>query len=103
IEVDERAGTVRLVLLEGEKIGRGDAQAWGCDGPYDLTFSRDRVAGKTDGQGRFVYVRKPAGLDRLPEVVVDGEPYTPGTAGGVLVVPLMPGAHAIELRTLTQP
>lgn len=103
IEVNEHKGVVRLVLLDGDKIGAGDAQAWGCDGPYDLTFSRDAVAGKTEGQGRFAYLSKPAGLDRLPELRVDGEPYTPGTGGGFLIVPLMPGAHTIEIRTMPQP
>jgi hypothetical protein len=103
IVVDARAGTARLVLLDGAKIGYGRAQVWGGAGPFDLTFHPDRVTGRTDGLGRFVYLSRPARLDRLPMLVIDGESYAPGTAEDTLIVPIMPGAHAVEVRALPQP
>src|SRR5207248_9731050 len=102
-EVDDKAGTVRLVLLDGEAVGRGEVRAWGCDGPYDVTFSRDAVVGRSDGLGRFLSVTAPPGLSGRSMLLLAGEPYSPGVAPGQLIVPLMPGPHALELRTLPQP
>ena len=123
IEVDEAERTVRLVLLDGDRIGYGDAQAWGGDGPYEVVFRPDRIEGRSEGQGRFLCLTQPAGVDRLASLVIDGLAYAPGTSntidpaisgraqgaaapeatGGTLVVPLMPGAHRFEVKNLAQP
>ena len=103
VVVDTAQKTTRLVLLQGEKIASGSLQAWGCDGPFDLTFYADHITGHSAGLGRFLYVTTPPGLDRLPMLVLDGQTYAPGTAGRTLVVPLMPGEHRFDLRALPQP
>jgi hypothetical protein len=118
---------VRLVLLRGEQLGYQGAQAWGCEGPYEVEFHRGRIAGRTDGPGRFLYLSTPAGLDRLPVLVLDGQTwamgtaaalvsrdagamatlegksYAPETAAKALIVPLLPGEHRFEIRVLEQP
>jgi hypothetical protein len=101
--VDEEAGRVRLVLEEGEQIGYRDMRAWECGGPYEVTFHADRITGRTAGVGRFLYLTAPAGLDRLPMLVLDGQTYAPGTAGRTVIVPVLPGAHEFEVRALEQP
>lgn len=103
VEVDTVAGTARLVLLDGEKIGAGFAQAWGCTGPYDLTFSGDDVTGVSEGAGRFLSLSRPPRLDGPPALELDGQAYAVGAYGDTLVVPLMPGPHRWALRALRQP
>jgi len=103
IVVDTEKKTVRLVLVEGERIGCGRLMAWGCDGPFEVTFHRDRITGRTDGLGRFLYLSMPEGLDRLPMLVLDGQTYAPGTSGRTLIVPVMPGEHRFTIRALEQP
>ncbi len=101
--VDRQAGTTRLTVVEGEEIGYGDLRAWGAAGPWEVVFSADRLAGRCAGLGRFLYVTRPAGLDRLPVYVLDGLPYAPGSADNTLILPLPAGAHSYELRALEQP
>ena len=48
-------------------------------------------------------MKRPAGLDKLPMLVIDGQPYAPGTTGETIVVPLMPGEHRFELTIPPQP
>jgi hypothetical protein len=103
VVVDEERGSVQLVLLQGERIGYQGLQAWGCEGPYEATFYRDRITGRTDGLGRFLYLSIPEGLDRLPVLVLDGQTYAPGTSEDTLIVPVMPGEHQFEIRALEQP
>ncbi|MHB9133017.1 MAG: hypothetical protein ACYDBB_18270 [Armatimonadota bacterium] len=103
VEVNTKTNTVRMVMLDGEKIAVGPLQAWGCNGPYDLTFTNDRLTGHFAGLGRFLNVTQPAGLDRLPMLVLDGQTYAPGTSGNTAIIPLMPGEHRFELRALEQP
>ncbi|HOS44546.1 MAG TPA: hypothetical protein PK794_12700, partial [Armatimonadota bacterium] len=78
-------------------------RAWGCDGPYEVTFHPDRVTGRYAGLGRFLNLTQPPGLDRLPMYVLDGQTYAPGTAGRTAILPLMPGEHRFELTALPQP
>jgi len=103
ITVNEEKKTVRLVLIKGSRIGYHDLQAWDCPGPYEITFHNDHVTGRTAGQGRFLYLSMPRGLNRLPTMVLDGQTYAPGTSGNTLIVPVMPGEHALEIRALKQP
>jgi hypothetical protein len=103
IVVNQKTGTVRLTMLEGERIGYQDLRAWDCAGPYEVTFESDRITGRTSGLGRFLYVSRPAGLDRLPMLVLDGQTYAPGTSGDTLILPVMPGEHEFEVRALPQP
>lgn len=103
IMVDDRAGTVRLVMIEGRRIGHDDLNAQSESGPYDLTVSRDHVSGRSAGHGRYLYLTLPPGIDRLPMLVIDGRTYAPGTADGEAIVPLPAGEHRFELRALPQP
>jgi hypothetical protein len=123
ITVDEQKRVVTLTLQEGTRIAYGELVAWGCDGPYTVTFAQDRIVGQTWGLGRFLYLTRPAGLDRLPTLTVDGQTYAPGTSGdfalgdiaktgnpydakgrgGLLIVPVLPGAHHFTLSALSQP
>lgn len=123
IVVDEANQKVRLVMIDGEKIGCGKFLAWGCNGPYDLTIHADRVTGRSAGQGRFLNLVQPAGIDKMASLTIDGITYVPGTSESVpaeisareptsnlppaldrtLVVPLMPGEHEFELHNLPQP
>ena len=103
IVVDEERKTVRLALLRGERIGYQRLQAWGCDGPYEVTFHHHHITGRANGLGRFLYLSTPAGLNRLPMLVLDGQTYAPGTSGDTLIVPIMPGEHRFEIRALEQP
>ena len=103
IVVDKTAGTTRLVMLDGEKIGAGRTQAWGCNGPYDLTFHANRLTGSAEGLGRILYVLRPAGLDRLPMLVLNEQTYAPGVYGDTLAFPLMAGKCQLEVKSLEQP
>jgi hypothetical protein len=47
--------------------------------------------------------RMPAGMKVLPTLVIDGQTYAPGASGDKLIIPLMPGEHAFEVRALEQP
>jgi len=114
---------VQLVMEDGEKIVYENLMAWGCEGPYRVTFTHDRITGQTEGLARFLYLTRPEGLDRLPTLVLDGQTYAMGTSGdfslgdiaktgnpydsrlrgGILIVPVLPGAHSFTLRALDQP
>ncbi|MBM4031258.1 MAG: hypothetical protein FJ291_05670 [Planctomycetes bacterium] len=83
--------------------GSDKLKAWGCDGPYEVTFGPDRITGRTGGLGRFLYLTRPAGLDRLPMLVIDGQTFAPGTSGDTLIVPILPGDHTFEIRALDPP
>jgi hypothetical protein len=123
VEVDLQAKTVRLVMLEGETIGCNGTMAWGASGPYEVVFSPDRIEGKTEGQGRFLCLTQPAGIDKLASLEIDGQTFAPGTVNtidpaiasraqgpdslkapsGTLVVPIMPGSHSFKVHNLAQP
>lgn len=103
IVVDEKAGTTRLVMLDGERIGHGDAQASECSGPYDLTFHRDKVVGVTEGPARFIHVTMPEGIVQLPAVTIKGVRYAPGTYGSLAIIPLEAGRFEFTLENLPQP
>ncbi len=123
ILIDDKAGTVKMTMLDGARIAYNDLIAWGCEGPYEVTFTKDQITGRTQGLGRFLYLTRPAGLDRLPTLVIDGQTYAPGTSGdfqlgdiaktgnpydsrnrgGILIVPVLPGEHTFTLRALEQP
>ena len=66
IRIDTAQKTVRLVLLDGQKIGYGQLQADVGTGPYDLTFHHDKVVGVSEGPGRFIHVTMPEGIVQLP-------------------------------------
>lgn len=100
--LDRKAGTLRVVVEDGWAGGVGKRQAWGCEGPYEVTFGKGRVTGRSAGRGRILYLRG-ADIDRLPMLVIDGQTYAPGTSGNTLIVPLLPGEHTFEIRPLPQP
>jgi hypothetical protein len=104
IVVDSQANTVRLVIADGWQIGygRAAAQQW-TPGPVDVTFHADRITGRTAGLGRLVHLGRPAGLDRLPMLVIDGQTFAPGTHEQTLIVPAMPGEHKFQILALPQP
>jgi hypothetical protein len=115
IVVDTKAGTTRLVMLEGTKIACGSALAEVADGPYDLTFYADKVVGVAEGPARFLYLSKPAGLNAMPCITVDGVSYAPGGYSGNdapycthingqdAIIPLLGGRRAFTLENLKQP
>ena len=104
IVIDNAHQTVRLVVLDGDNAQYQKLRAHYGKGPWDLTFHRDRVVGKSAGDGRILYVTTPTGIQELPELVIDGYPFMPGSIGReTLIVPLMPGEHAFEIRALEQP
>ncbi len=73
-------------------------------GVYDLEDHGDRITGRMYGvNGGFHLLTAPAWLDRLAELVVDGQTYAPGTSGDTFIIPVMPGEHSFELRPLEQP
>ena len=84
-------------------MGAGSEQPTVTDGPWDITFHEDSITGRCEGPGRFLYVKRSAGLNRLPFYVLDGQTFAPGTSGDTLIVPLMPGEHSFEIRALEQP
>jgi len=91
------------VLIDGIELGRDKLRTWMAGGPYDVTFHPDRITGRYAGLGRILHVTRPAGLDRLPMYVLDGQTYAPGTSGNTLILPLLPGEHEFEIRALPQP
>lgn len=114
IEADRRRGRVRLVMLRGERIGFAGRDVHGGDGPYDLTYEGANVTGRVAGVDRFLFVRRPAALDRLPVLCIDGEPFAPATSRtyalsgpgnppDLIITPIPAGNHEIELRPLAQP
>ncbi|MHB9131770.1 MAG: hypothetical protein ACYDBB_11860 [Armatimonadota bacterium] len=101
--IDRKANTIRMVLLQAERLKVGTLEAWGEAGPCEVTFFADRITGHSTGRGRHLYLTPPAGLDRLPVLVLDGQTYAPGTASNTLIVPILSGEHRFELRALPQP
>ena len=79
----------------------------GCriEGPArcELTVQSDRITGRSEGGGGLLYAPMPPGMKVLPTLVIDGQTYAPGTSGDTLIIPLMPGDHAFEVRALEQP
>lgn len=104
IVVDDKNATVRLVIVDGWEIAHGStrAQQW-TPGPVDVTFRADSITGRTSGLGRMLHVSRPAKLDRLPVLLLDGQSYGPGTHEDTLLVPVLPGDHPFEIRPLPQP
>jgi hypothetical protein len=103
ILVDHQASTVRLVMLDGQKIGYGKLRAEVGSAPYDLTFHKDRLDGHSEGPGRFLHVTMPEGIDQLPALTIGGISYAPGTYGNVAIVPLLDGGCDFTLEDLKQP
>lgn len=103
IVADAQAGTVRLVMLDGERIGHREAVAQECSGPYDLTFHADRVSGVSEGPARLLQVRMPAGIVALPALAIGGVRYAPGTHGDLAIIPLPDGRGVFTLENLPQP
>jgi hypothetical protein len=68
-----------------------------------VTIERDRIVAKSSGRGGFLHAPMPAGLAVLPMLVIDGQTSAPGTSGDRLIIPLMPGDHAFEVKALEQP
>ena len=101
--VNEMRAGGRVVMIEGKSAAVGGMRCWGCDGPYDVTFHHDRIVGRSGGLGRLLSLTKPAGVDRVTSLVIDGTPYMPGTRDDTLVVPLLPGEHRFEVHNLAQP
>jgi hypothetical protein len=79
----------------------------GCrvEGPArcEVTIGPDGIEGRSEGFGGFLHTRMPPGLKVLPTLVIDGRTYAPGTSGDDLIVPLLPGEHAFQVRALEQP
>jgi hypothetical protein len=70
----------------------------------EVTAEKDRIIGKSEGEGGFLYAPMPPELKVLPTLVIDGQTYAPGSPGGnQLIIPLMPGEHSFEVRALEQP
>ena len=103
IIVDHQASTVRLVMLDGQKIGYGKLQADVGSGPYDVTFHTDKVVGFSEGPGRFLHVTMPEGIVQLPALTIGGINYAPGTDGDTAIVPLLDGRCDFTLENLKQP
>jgi hypothetical protein len=115
ILVDSKADTTRLVMLEGTRIGCQDALAEVADGPYDLTFCRDKVVGIAQGPARLLHVSRPQGLNTMPCLTIDGIGYCPGCYTGMdatfcahlspyaAIIPLMGGRRTFTLENLKQP
>jgi hypothetical protein len=103
IRVDNTSKTVRLVLLDGQKIGYGKLQADVGTGPYDLTFHHDKVVGVSEGPGRFIHVTMPEGIVQLPALKIGGIGYAPGTYGQMAILPVLDGRCEFTLENLPQP
>ncbi|HOF89346.1 MAG TPA: hypothetical protein PLZ36_14775, partial [Armatimonadota bacterium] len=84
-------GTVQLIMLQGSRIGYQDARADVADGPYAVTYDRDRITAVTEGPARFIHLSMPAGLTHLPAVTMDGLTYAPGTGNEMLIIPVFAG------------
>jgi len=100
IQVDTSRKTVRLVLLDGQKIGYGQLHADVGTGPYDLTFHHDKVVGVSEGPGRFIHVTTPEGIVQLPALSIGGIGYAPGTYGQIAIVPVLNGRCEFTLENL---
>jgi hypothetical protein len=103
IIIDDAAKTARLVMIDGEKIGYGKAQASECSGPYDLTYYNDKVTGVTEGPARFINITMPAGIVQLPALNIKGIRYAPGTFDNLAIIPLYQGKFEFTLENLPQP
>jgi hypothetical protein len=103
LAVDRRTGTVRAVLLDGERIGYRELLADVASGPYEVTFRSDRVTGRSEGPARLLRVTLPAGLSGMPTVVIGGLPFAPGREGRRAIVPLSEGPSRFSLESLDQP
>ena len=103
IIIDQKAGTTRMVVIDGDEMSSGNLRTWQAGGPYDVTFHQDRITGRYAGLGRILHVTRPAGLDRLPMYALDGQTYAPGTSGDTLILPMLAGEHEFEIRALPQP
>jgi hypothetical protein len=101
--VDPARGSVRAVLVDGERIGYKGLLADVARGPYEVTFDRDRVSGRSDGAARLLHVTLPSGLPGMPTLLVEGVPYAPGLHDRVAVVPLSDGPFRFTLTGLPQP
>lgn len=69
----------------------------------ELTVFTDRISGRSEGFGGFLYAPMPPEMKALPMLLIDGQTYAPGTSGSNLIIPLMPGPHEFEIRVLEQP
>lgn len=98
-----KAGTTRLVLLDGEKIGYQGLLAEIGSGPYDLTFAKDKVTGVAEGPDRILYMSMPDGIVQLPSLTIDGITYAAGTYGRTAIVPVFDGRTEFTLGNLAQP
>ncbi|MBN2295835.1 MAG: hypothetical protein JXM70_25620, partial [Pirellulales bacterium] len=115
IVVDTKAGTTRLVMIDGTRIGHGEALAEVASGPYDLTYHADHVEGIAEGPARLLYLSKPKGLTRMPCININGVRYAPGGYSGAdgqacphiniqdAIVPLRGGRFTFTLENLPQP
>ena len=103
IVVDHTAKTVRLVLLDGQKIGYGKLQADEGSGPFDVTYHPDKIAGVSEGPGRFLHLTLPEGIVQLPALTIGGISYAPGTYGSTAIVPVLDGRCEFTLENLKQP
>lgn len=103
IRIDTAQETVRLVVLDGQKIGYGQFQADVGTGPYDLTFHHDKVVGVSEGPGRFLHVTMPEGIVQLPALTIGGISSAPGTYGQIAIVPVLNGRCEFTLENLQQP
>jgi hypothetical protein len=101
--IDDKQGTVRVVLLDGEKIGARGLLADVASGPYDVTFHRDRITAVTEGPARFIHLTMPAGLTQLPTITIAGLSYAPGTDGNTVIVPVQHGRFTFTVENLQQP
>ena len=89
IVVDKASGIVRLIMLDGQKIGFGKLLAEVGTGPYDVTFHRDKVVGRSEGPGRFLHLTMPDWIVQLPALTIGGISYAPGTYGDIAIVPVL--------------
>lgn len=103
IVVDDAAGTVRVVMLDGEKIGYGRLLADVASGPYDVTFYKDKIVSVAEGPARFIHLTMPEGVVQLPTVILGGMNYAPGTHGDIAIVPVLAGWCEFTVANLKQP
>lgn len=69
----------------------------------ELRIENDRMSGRSEGLGGLLYAPMPPAMKVLPMLVIDGQTYAPGTSGGTLIIPLLPGEHKFEVLALKQP
>ncbi len=69
----------------------------------ELQITQDRIIGRSEGYGGLLYAPMPGAMKVLPTLVVDGQTYAPGTSGDTLIIPLLPGEHKFEVRSLEHP